>query len=60
MAEVDGVIGNDDKMRGEAWRSARAAFDALEVRHPAKRKDRGRGHHAVKKMAAWSIKAAGS
>src|ERR1700704_6582569 len=28
MAEVDRVLGNDDKMRGEAWRSARAAFDA--------------------------------
>src|SRR6476660_1099036 len=27
MAEVDRVIGNDDKMRGEAWRDARAAFD---------------------------------
>ncbi|MBI5130894.1 MAG: tRNA (N(6)-L-threonylcarbamoyladenosine(37)-C(2))-methylthiotransferase MtaB, partial [Rhodopseudomonas palustris] len=28
MAEVDRVIGNDDKMRGDAWRAARAAFDA--------------------------------
>jgi threonylcarbamoyladenosine tRNA methylthiotransferase MtaB len=28
MAEVDRVIGNDDKMRGEAWRHARTAFDA--------------------------------
>jgi len=27
MAEVDRVVGNDDKMRGEAWREARAAFD---------------------------------
>jgi threonylcarbamoyladenosine tRNA methylthiotransferase MtaB len=27
MAEVDRVIGNDDKMRGEAWRKARAVFD---------------------------------
>src|SRR6267154_523366 len=27
MAEVDRVVGNDDKMRGEAWRDARAAFD---------------------------------
>jgi threonylcarbamoyladenosine tRNA methylthiotransferase MtaB len=27
MAEVDRVIGNDDKMRGEAWRAVRAAFD---------------------------------
>jgi threonylcarbamoyladenosine tRNA methylthiotransferase MtaB len=28
MAEVDRVIGNDDKMQGQAWRDARAAFDA--------------------------------
>ena len=28
MAEVDRVVGNDDKMRGAAWRVARAAFDA--------------------------------
>ncbi len=28
MAEVDRVIGNDDKMRGEAWRAVRTAFDA--------------------------------
>src|ERR1700681_4462830 len=28
MVEVDRVVGNDDKMRGEAWRDARAAFDA--------------------------------
>jgi len=27
MAEVDRVIGNDDKMRGDAWRDARAALD---------------------------------
>ena len=27
MTEVDRVVGNDDKMRGEAWRGARAAFD---------------------------------
>ena len=26
MAEVDRVVGNDDKMRGEAWHDARAAF----------------------------------
>jgi len=29
MAEVDRVVGNDDKMRGEAWRAARNAFDAV-------------------------------
>src|ERR1700744_6523635 len=28
MAEVDRVVGNDDKMRGEAWHDARVAFDA--------------------------------
>jgi threonylcarbamoyladenosine tRNA methylthiotransferase MtaB len=27
MSEVDRVIGNDDKMHGQAWRAARAAFD---------------------------------
>lgn len=27
MAEVDRVVGNDDKMRGESWREARNAFD---------------------------------
>ena len=27
MAEVDRVVGNDDKMRGEAWRETHAAFD---------------------------------
>ena len=27
MAEVDRVLGNDDKMRGDAWRAARVAFD---------------------------------
>jgi threonylcarbamoyladenosine tRNA methylthiotransferase MtaB len=28
MAEVDRVVGNEDKMHGEAWRHARTAFDA--------------------------------
>src|SRR6201988_600825 len=28
MSEVDRVIGNADKMCGEAWRDARMAFDA--------------------------------
>ena len=27
MAEVDRVIGNDDKMQADAWRTTRAAFD---------------------------------
>jgi threonylcarbamoyladenosine tRNA methylthiotransferase MtaB len=28
MAEVDRVVGNDEKMRSEAWRNTRAAFDS--------------------------------
>jgi threonylcarbamoyladenosine tRNA methylthiotransferase MtaB len=28
MAEVDRVVGNDEKMHGAAWRHARAAFDS--------------------------------
>jgi threonylcarbamoyladenosine tRNA methylthiotransferase MtaB len=28
MTEVDRVVGNDDKMRGESWRKTRATFDA--------------------------------
>ena len=28
MAEVDHVVGNDDKMRGDAWRAAHTAFNA--------------------------------
>jgi threonylcarbamoyladenosine tRNA methylthiotransferase MtaB len=28
MAEVDRVVGNDDKMQGESWRDTRAALDA--------------------------------
>src|ERR1700755_1610838 len=28
MSEVDRVVGNDDKMRGDAWREARAAFES--------------------------------
>src|ERR1700675_3653090 len=31
MAEVDRVVGNDDKMRTEAWRDTRAAFDAAQA-----------------------------
>jgi threonylcarbamoyladenosine tRNA methylthiotransferase MtaB len=30
MAEVDRVIGNDDKMRTEAWRDTRLAFDVAD------------------------------
>jgi threonylcarbamoyladenosine tRNA methylthiotransferase MtaB len=28
MAEVDRVVGNDEKMRGQAWRDTHAAFDS--------------------------------
>src|SRR5260370_32617440 len=28
MTEGDRVVGNDDKMRSQAWRNTRAAFDA--------------------------------
>src|SRR3954466_10771109 len=27
MVEVDRVVGNDEKMRGQTWRDTRAAFD---------------------------------
>jgi threonylcarbamoyladenosine tRNA methylthiotransferase MtaB len=30
MAEVDRVVGNDDKMRSEAWRTTRTALDTAE------------------------------
>jgi threonylcarbamoyladenosine tRNA methylthiotransferase MtaB len=34
MSEVDRVLGNDDKMRGGAWRDTRAAFEtAFDVPH---------------------------
>jgi threonylcarbamoyladenosine tRNA methylthiotransferase MtaB len=29
MAEVDRVVGNDDKLQGESWRQTRAALDSL-------------------------------
>src|SRR3954471_25026843 len=31
MAEVDRVVGNDEKMRGEAWRDARTAFGVADT-----------------------------
>jgi threonylcarbamoyladenosine tRNA methylthiotransferase MtaB len=31
MAEVDRVLGNDDKMRSDAWQRARAAFDGTDA-----------------------------
>ena len=47
MAEVDRVVGNDDKVRGEAWRAARTAFDA----------DAGFGIAASEKIAVADIMA---
>ena len=32
MVEVDRVVGNDDKMRGEAWRRVRTAFEGAGAR----------------------------
>jgi threonylcarbamoyladenosine tRNA methylthiotransferase MtaB len=32
MTEVDRVVGNDDKMRGEAWRRVRTAFEGAGAR----------------------------
>src|SRR6201981_1860320 len=46
MSEVDRVIGNDDKMRRDAWRAARAAFDVA-----AAEKIAVRDIMAVKEMA---------
>ena len=51
MAEVDRVLGNDDKLSGEAWRATRAAFDA-EPLH--RRQDRGRRHHGGARDGAAS------
>jgi threonylcarbamoyladenosine tRNA methylthiotransferase MtaB len=31
MSEVDRVLGNEDKLRGEAWRATRTAFDNAEL-----------------------------
>jgi threonylcarbamoyladenosine tRNA methylthiotransferase MtaB len=46
MAEVDRVVGNDDKMRGETWRRARTAFDGA-----------GFGFEASEKIAVADIMA---
>src|SRR5579863_2899256 len=37
MVEVDRVIGNDDKMRGEAWKRARAALEQIQSSGEASR-----------------------
>jgi threonylcarbamoyladenosine tRNA methylthiotransferase MtaB len=49
MTEVDRVVGNDDKMRAEAWRSARTALDAAP----------GFGIAASEKIAVADIMAVG-
>ncbi|EAQ36764.1 2-methylthioadenine synthetase [Nitrobacter sp. Nb-311A] len=51
MAEVDRVIGNDDKMRGDAWRAARAAFAGSDVAIPAEKKIAVTDIMAVTEMA---------
>jgi threonylcarbamoyladenosine tRNA methylthiotransferase MtaB len=45
MADVDRVVGNHDKMRGEGWRDARAALDA----------SRGSNQDASAKIAVTDI-----
>jgi threonylcarbamoyladenosine tRNA methylthiotransferase MtaB len=47
MAEVDRVLGNDDKMRTDAWRKTRVAFDAVP----------GFGFDAAEKIAVADIMA---
>lgn len=51
MAEVDRVIGNDDKMRGEAWRATRVALAAPEVGLTAEKKIAVADIMAVTEMA---------
>jgi threonylcarbamoyladenosine tRNA methylthiotransferase MtaB len=51
MAEVDRVIGNDDKMRSEAWRAAQLAFAAPDVGITAEKKIAVADIMAVTEMA---------
>jgi threonylcarbamoyladenosine tRNA methylthiotransferase MtaB len=51
MKEVDRVVGNDDKMRGETWLSARAAFDGAGLGIDASEKIAVADIMAVRKMA---------
>jgi threonylcarbamoyladenosine tRNA methylthiotransferase MtaB len=51
MEEVDRVVGNDDKMRGETWRGARAAFDGAGLGIEASEKIAVADIMAVRKMA---------
>jgi len=51
MEEVDRVVGNDDKMRGETWHNARAAFDGAGFGLEASEKIAVADIMAVRKMA---------
>src|ERR1700719_5056313 len=52
MAEVDRVVGNDDKMRGETWRKTRVALDsAAKFWGPASEKIAVADIMAVREMA---------
>jgi len=52
MSEVDRVLGNDDKMRSEAWRATRAVFEAPTLDDlPAERKIAVADIMAVTEMA---------
>jgi threonylcarbamoyladenosine tRNA methylthiotransferase MtaB len=52
MPEVDRVLGNDEKMRGEPWRAARAAFEgAAKLDVPASEKISVADIMAVRQMA---------
>ncbi|WP_425906418.1 tRNA (N(6)-L-threonylcarbamoyladenosine(37)-C(2))-methylthiotransferase MtaB [Nitrobacter sp. TKz-YC02] len=51
MAEVDRVIGNDDKMRSEAWRAAQVALAAPDVEITAEKKIAVADIMAVTEMA---------
>jgi threonylcarbamoyladenosine tRNA methylthiotransferase MtaB len=51
MEEVDRVVGNDDKMRGETWHNARAAFDGAALGFEASEKIAVADIMAVRKMA---------
>ena len=54
MAEVDRVLGNEEKMRGEAWptRARRSTAPAFGI--DAEREDRGRRHHGGARDGAAS------
>jgi threonylcarbamoyladenosine tRNA methylthiotransferase MtaB len=55
MSEVDRVLGNDDKMRAEAWLATRAVFDGPMLDLPAERKIAVADIMAVTEMAPHLI-----